>query len=104
MTRVDVAPKPRMQPRTPQSQFTSVRIAVALCASLVAIFICLHRRHVHIVPSAPSTYTSPLHHRCGLLMIVCVGWATVELISSVRRLQVSARLRVSHSATHPGAS
>ena len=46
---------------------------------MLAILICIVQRHVQIVLSEPRTYTSPLYHKCGLLMIACIAWAAFEL-------------------------
>lgn len=57
----------------------SSRAVLAVCAATVATGICIVQRHVHVVLSRPETYTSPLHHRCGLLMLGCAAWAAVEM-------------------------
>ncbi len=62
------------------SQVRSLRSLLALGAATLATCICIVQRHVHIVLSKPATYTSPLHHRCGLLMLGCMAWAAVELL------------------------
>ncbi len=56
-----------------------LRAQLAVCAALAAVLICALRRHVHIVLADPRTYTSPFHHKCGLLMMVCVLWAVTEV-------------------------
>ena len=55
------------------------RTAFAVSAAVLAIAICIYERHVRVVLSEPATYTSPLHHKCGLLMLACVSWAVMEL-------------------------
>jgi hypothetical protein len=56
-----------------------LRQAAALVAAAVGIAICKIQNHVHIALAHPSTYTSPLHHKCGLLMLGCVSWAICEI-------------------------
>jgi hypothetical protein len=55
------------------------RRLLACCAASLAIAICIVQRHVHVVLTQPSTYSSPLHHKCGLLMLGCVSWAVWEI-------------------------
>lgn len=57
-----------------------LRVAAATSAAIVATAICIHQQHVHIVLSDPSTYSSPLQHRCGELLIACTGWMIFELV------------------------
>lgn len=55
------------------------RRLIALAAAVVGVTICIYQRHVHIALLHPSTYSSPLHHKCGLLMLGCVSWALCEI-------------------------
>lgn len=66
------------------------KLAIASCAAMLATGICIHQRHVHVQLSEPSTYASPLHHKCGLLMLGCCAWALIEV---ARALAGSARNR-----------
>lgn len=60
------------------NKLTMLRGWAALAAAVGAGGICVERGHVRVILAEPATYTSPLHHRCGLLLIVCCAWALAE--------------------------
>jgi hypothetical protein len=53
---------------------------LSFSASLLALIIVIAEKHVHIVLSRPATYSSLLHHRCGLLLLGCLAWLAAELL------------------------
>ncbi len=57
----------------------AARRMIAISAAAVGIAICKIQNHVHVSLTHPSTYSSPLHHKCGLLMLGCVSWALCEI-------------------------
>lgn len=57
----------------------NIRPALAVLAALAATINCIRQGHVHIILSEPSTYTSPAHHRCGMLFVVCTTWMVLEI-------------------------
>jgi hypothetical protein len=59
------------------------RVAAASLAAVGSILICIRQRHVHVVLSDPSTYSSPFVHRCGELMIGCLAWAAFEWMRQI---------------------
>jgi len=61
------------------NRLRELRLPLSSLACLIAFWICLEERHIHVVLSDPGTYTSPLHHRCGLLLTGCLLWALTEL-------------------------
>jgi hypothetical protein len=50
-----------------------------MAAATLGTAICIFQGHVQIAITHPSTYSSPLHHKCGLLMLGCVSWAICEI-------------------------
>ena len=60
-----------------------LRVAAALMAAAISIAICIKERHVRIVLSQPATYDTVFHHKCGNLMVACVGWARFELVRQI---------------------
>jgi len=58
------------------------RRSLASLAATIAIAICIVEGHVHVALTQPATYSSPLHHKCGLLMLGCVSWAICEIFLS----------------------
>lgn len=62
-----------------QAPNSLLRAFVSVCAALVAISICIHQHHVHLVLWDADTYGDLLRHKCGRLVLLCVSWMAFEL-------------------------
>ncbi len=62
------------------SRLKVVRLPLSSFAAVVAASICGLQHHVHVVLADPRTYSSPFHHKCGLLMMGCMLWAVTEVV------------------------
>jgi len=60
------------------NRFGSVRPALAACAVVLGLLICLHKRHFTVDPWHPSSFLVMTHHRCGLAMLAASLWAILE--------------------------
>ena len=68
----------------PLSNPDKLRLPLSLAAAALGIAICVSQHHVRVAISDPGSYTSPLHHRCGLVMLTSVAWALLEVTRGLR--------------------
>lgn len=56
------------------------RLFLSYFAAVVSVVVVLAEHHVYFDFADPGTYTSPFEHKCGLMMIACLGWAAIETV------------------------
>ena len=67
----------------------------AICAAAASTAIVALEQHIHMTLSDPSTWTLPLHHKCGWAVLASFGWVAVELgqLATARWLEMLVVLR-----------
>ncbi|MDE1163427.1 MAG: hypothetical protein PW792_16000 [Acidobacteriaceae bacterium] len=54
----------------------------AILIALASIALVAGEGHVEVIWADPFTWLNVLKHKCGIAMLVCIGWMLVELARS----------------------
>jgi len=60
-----------------------IRLVFSLFAAAASVQLCAALKHFTIDASDLSTFASPLHHRCGRMMVLCCSWTLAEVSGTV---------------------